>query len=152
MKTLQKYQDPLFDVMPNSFSNILDQFFNDTVATRGQMNSFSPKVDTYETEKSYDIEAALPGMKQEEIKVSFDGGMLTISGERKFEKETNGRHYHRVESSYGEFHRSFQLPNAADPGKIDASFDNGVLHIHVPKNGHQPSQHQIPIRRSATGK
>ena len=138
--------------MPNSVSNILNRFFNDTMATRGQMNSFSPKADTYETEKSDDIEAALPGMKQEEIKVSCDGGMLTIAGERKFEKETNGRHYHRVESSYGEFQRSFQLPNAADPGKIDAFFCNGVLHIHAPKNGHQPSQHQTPIRRSATGK
>ena len=86
MITLQEYQEPLFDVMPNSFSNILDRFFDDTMTTRGQVNSFSTKVDTYETEKSYDIEASLPGMKQEEIKVSFDGGMLTIAGERKFKK------------------------------------------------------------------
>ena len=57
-----------------------------------------------------------------------------------------------MESSYGEFQRSFQLPNAADPGKIDASFDNAVLNIHVPKNGHQTSQHQIPIHRSVTDK
>jgi HSP20 family protein len=152
MTTLQKNQDPLFDMMPATFSNMFERFFNDSLMTRNQLTAFSPKVDTYETGKSYDIEAALPGLKLEDVKVNFDQGMLTISGERKFEKETNGRQYHRVESSYGSFMRSFQLPNAADPGKIDASFDNGVLHIHVPKNGHQPSQHQIPIHAGHNGK
>ncbi|MBD2721090.1 Hsp20/alpha crystallin family protein [Hymenobacter sp. BT189] len=138
-------------MMPATFSTMLDRFFNDTMMTRSQLTAFSPKVDTYETEKSYDIEAALPGLKQEDIKVNFDQGCLTISGERKFEKETDGRQYHRVESSYGSFTRSFQLPGAADPGKIDASFDNGVLHIHVPKNGHKPTQHQIPIHAGHNG-
>ena len=151
MKTLQKYQDPFFDMMPATFGNMFERMFNDSMTTRNQLTAFSPKVDTYETDKSYDIEAALPGLKQDDIQVKFDQGRLTISGERKFEKETNGRAYHRVESSYGSFMRSFQLPNAADPGKIDASFDNGVLHIHVPKNGHQTSQHQIPIHAGHDG-
>ncbi|GAB3242396.1 hypothetical protein GCM10027346_38610 [Hymenobacter seoulensis] len=149
---IQKYQDPFTDVMPSSFSTLLDRFFNDTVATRGQWNTFSPTVDTYETDKGYDIEAALPGLKQEDVQVSFEQGRLTISGERKFKNERNERKYHVVETSYGSFQRSFQLPNAADPGKIDATFDNGVLHVHVPKGGHQPTQHQIPIRSGQNGK
>lgn len=143
---IQKYKDPFLDVMPQSFSTLLDRFFHDTVATRGQVSSFSPKVDTYETEKGYDIEAALPGLKPEQIHVNFEDGRLTISGERKLENERKERNYHVMESSYGSFQRTFQLPTTTDPGKIDASFDNGVLHVHVPKNGQQPSQHQIPIR------
>ena len=152
MMTVQKYQDPLLDIMPTRFSTMLDRFFDNTMATsREQWTSFTPKVDTYETEKGYDIEAALPGIKPEDIKVSFEKDRLTISGERKFENERNERHYHVVESSYGSFQRSFLLPNAADPDKIDASFDNGVLHVHVPKDGHKNMQHQIPVKAAATG-
>ncbi|SHJ81528.1 HSP20 family protein [Hymenobacter daecheongensis DSM 21074] len=147
---IQKYQDPFFDVMPSSFSTMLDRFFNDTVTTRGQWTSFSPKVDAYETDQSYDIEAALPGLKQDDVKVSFDQGRLTISGERKFDKERTERQYHVVESSYGSFTRTFQLPTVAEPGKIEASFDNGVLHVHVPKGQQQPSQHQIPVRSGSS--
>lgn len=146
---IQKYQDPFLKAMPHSFSTMLDHFFNESAGGRGQLSSFSPKVDTYETETSYDIEAALPGISQEDVKVNFDQGRLTISGERKFEQERHDRRYHMMESSYGSFYRSFQLPQAADPSKIDASFDNGVLHVHVPKDG-RVAQHQIPVRSSQT--
>jgi len=72
-------------MLPATFNNMLDRFFNDSLTARNQPSAFSPKVDTYETNKSYDIEVALPGMKQDGIKVNFDQGMLTISGERTFE-------------------------------------------------------------------
>ena len=139
------------DMLPATFNNMFDRFFNDSLTARNQLTAFWPKVDTYETDKSCDIEAALPGMKQDGIKVNLDQGMPTISGERTFEKETKGRQYHRVESSYGSFMRSFQLPNAAEPGKINASFNSGVLHTQVPKNGHKPMQHQIPIHNGHNG-
>ena len=152
MMHVQKYQDPLLDIVTPRFSSMLDRLFDNSLASnREQWTSFTPKVDTYETDKGYDIEAALPGIKPEDIKVNFEKDRLTISGERKFENERNERQYHVVESSYGSFQRSFLLPNAADPEKIDASFDNGVLHVHVPKDGHKNVQHQIPVKGKYNG-
>ncbi|MDB5267530.1 MAG: Hsp20/alpha crystallin family protein [Hymenobacter sp.] len=145
MSNIQKSQDSFFDVMPARFSTLLDRFFDDNMPMRGQMNRFFPKVDTYETDSSYDIDAALPGMKEEDINVSLDQGRLTIAGERKFENERNDRRYHVIESSYGSFMRTFQLPDAADAAKIDASFHNGVLHVHVPKGAPKTTQQRIPV-------
>ncbi|GAB3847177.1 Hsp20/alpha crystallin family protein [Hymenobacter terrigena] len=147
MSNIQKYQDSFFDVMPARFSTLLDRFFDDNMPMRGQgqMSRFFPKVDTYETDTSYDIDAALPGMKEEDINVSLDQGRLTISGERKFENERNDRRYHVIESSYGSFMRTFQLPDAAEASKIDASFHNGVLHVHVPKGAPKTTQQRIPV-------
>jgi HSP20 family protein len=143
---IQKYQDSFSDMMPSSFSSMLDRFFTDSLATRGRVNSFSPQVDAYETEQGYQIEAALPGMKREDIKVDFHQGRLTISGERHFQNEQNQRRYHMVESSYGSFQRTFQLPDTVDPSNIEASFENGVLHIMVPKDQQKTMRHQIQVR------
>ncbi|OUJ76118.1 Hsp20/alpha crystallin family protein [Hymenobacter crusticola] len=145
---IQKYQDSFSDVMPGSFSSMLDRFFNDSLASRGRVASFSPQIDAYETERGYEIEAALPGMKREDIKVDFHQGRLTIAGERQFRNDQNQRRYHVVESSYGSFSRSFQLPDTVDPSKIEASFEDGVLHITVPKDEHKTMRHQIQVRGS----
>jgi HSP20 family protein len=131
---IQKYQDSFSDLASSSFSTMLDRFFNDSMAARGRVNSFSPHVDAYETDKSYELEAALPGLKREDIKVDFHQGRLTIAGERTFRNEQSERRYHLVESSYGSFHRSFQLPDTVDASRIQASFENGMLHISVPKD------------------
>ena len=125
---------------------MLDRFFNDSLAARGRMSSFSPHVDAYETEKSYEIEAALPGMKREDIKVDFHQGRLTITGERQFRNEQNQRRYHLVESSFGSFQRSFQLPDTVDAGSIQASFEDGVLRVSVPKDEQKTMRHQIQIQ------
>ncbi|WP_345227523.1 Hsp20/alpha crystallin family protein [Hymenobacter koreensis] len=146
---IQKFQDSFSDMMPSSsFSTMLDRFFNDSLASRGRVNSFSPHVDAYETEKSYEIEAALPGIKRDNVKVDFHQGRLTISGERKFDNERNNRNYHVVESSYGSFQRSFQLPDTVDPSRIEASFEDGVLRVTVPKDEQKTMRHQIQIRGS----
>ncbi|MCB2406364.1 Hsp20/alpha crystallin family protein [Hymenobacter lucidus] len=143
---IQKFQDNLSDMMPASFSSMLDRFFNDSLASRGRLSSFSPQVDAYETERGYEIEAALPGMKTEDIKLDFQQGRLTISGERRFQNEQNERRYHVVESSFGSFHRSFQLPDIVDPQKIEARFEQGVLRITVPKDEQKTMRHQIEIK------
>ncbi|WP_324674297.1 Hsp20/alpha crystallin family protein [Hymenobacter sp. GOD-10R] len=145
---IQKYQDSFSDMMPGSFSSMLDRFFSDSLASRGRVASFSPQVDAYETEKGYEIEAALPGLKREDIKVDFHQGRLTIAGERQFRNEQNQRRYHVVESSYGSFSRSFQLPDTVDPSKIEASFEDGVLHVTVPKDEKKTMRHQIQVRGS----
>jgi len=143
---IQRYQESFGDVASTSFSTMLDRFFNDSLASRGRVSSFSPQVDAYETEKSYEIEAALPGLKREDIKVDFHQGRLTITGERNFRNEQNDRRYHVVESSYGTFHRSFQLPDTVDAGRIEAHFEDGVLHVSVPKDEQKTKRHQIEVR------
>lgn len=148
---IQKYQDPFFDSMPGSFSSMLDRFFNDSMASRGRVNSFSPQVDAYETEQGYEIDVALPGMKREDIKVDFHQGRLTISGERHFRNDRNDRRYHLVESSYGSFQRSFQLPDTVNPSKIEASFEDGILRVHVPKDEQKTMRHQIEVRGGQNG-
>lgn len=93
-----------------------------------------PAVDIAETENEYLIKADLPEMKKEEVKVTFEEGVLTIAGERKSEKEEKNRKFHRIEREYGRFLRSFTLPENAEPSKIAAEFKDGVLHLRVPKN------------------
>ncbi|PJJ52898.1 Hsp20/alpha crystallin family protein [Hymenobacter chitinivorans] len=143
---IQKYQDSFSDLASSSFSTMLDRFFNDSLAARGRVNSFSPHVDAYETEKSYEIEAALPGLKREDIKVDFHQGRLTIAGERHFRNEQNQRRYHVVESSFGSFSRSFQLPDTVDASGIQAAFEDGVLRVSVPKDEQKTRRHQIEVR------
>ena len=94
---------------------------------------WAPLVDITEDEKEYVVKAELPGLKKEEVKVSVEGGVMTISGERKVEKEEKTKKYHRVERAYGKFERSFTLPDKADGTKITADFKEGVLQVHLPK-------------------
>ncbi|QNH62423.1 Hsp20/alpha crystallin family protein [Hymenobacter sediminicola] len=145
---IQKYQDSFSDPSSSSFSSMLDRFFSDSLASRGRVSSFSPHIDAYETENSYEVEAALPGLKREDIKVDFHQGRLTISGERTFRNEQSQRRYHVVESSYGSFNRSLQLPDMVDASRIEASFEDGVLRVSVPKDEQKTRRHQIEVRGS----
>ena len=94
---------------------------------------WSPSVDISETDKEYLIRAALPAVKKEDVTVTYEDGMLTLSGERHKEEEHEGEKFHRVESFYGNFSRSFELPDAIDAEAISAEAKDGVLTIHVPK-------------------
>jgi HSP20 family protein len=92
-----------------------------------------PRVDVVEQEKEYQIDVELPGMKKDEIKVSVEDRVLSISGERKSEKEEKGKKYQRIERSYGTFMRSFTLPEDASGEKLHADFQEGILKVHIPK-------------------
>jgi HSP20 family protein len=92
-----------------------------------------PPVDIHEEKDRIVITAELPGFRENEISITTENGMLSVSGERKFEKEENGKNYHRVERSYGRFARSFSLPNNVDREKIQAKFENGLLQVELPK-------------------
>jgi HSP20 family protein len=95
---------------------------------------WAPLVDIVEEEKEYLIKAELPEMKKEEVKVTVEKRVLSLSGERKYEKEEKGKKYHRVERAYGSFLRSFTLPEDADGGKVTAEYKDGVLKVHIPKS------------------
>ena len=88
---------------------------------------WAPLVDISEDDKEYLIKAELPEVKKEDVKVTAEEGTLTITGERKFEKEEKGKKYHRVERSYGSFVRNFSFPDDASPAKVSAEFKDGVL-------------------------
>src|SRR5712671_1718377 len=95
---------------------------------------WAPLVDISEDDKEYLIKAELPEVKKENVKVTAEEGTLTITGERKFEKEEKGKRYHRVERAYGSFGRSFSFPDDASPGKVTADFKDGVLTVHLAKD------------------
>lgn len=94
---------------------------------------FAPPVDVHEDAEALTLRAELPGIKREDIDVAIDGNVLTLKGERKLEKEENGRRYHRIERSFGSFVRQFQLPSNVDSTAVDANLSEGVLTLKLPK-------------------
>ena len=98
------------------------------------MTNWLPPVDIEENDREYILKAELPGIKKEEVKLTVEGGTLSISGERKAEKEEKDKKYHRMERSCGAFQRSFTLPEGALAEKISAEFKDGVLLVHLPKD------------------
>lgn len=119
--------------------NRLSSFFGRTpVRGLGEesmtVSEWTPLVDITEDEKEYLIKAELPEVKKEDVKVTVENGVLTITGERKFEKEEKDKKYHRIERAYGSFMRSFTLPDAAPGDKVSAEFKDGVLKVHLPKS------------------
>jgi HSP20 family protein len=99
----------------------------------GKVFDWRPSVDISETKKDYLIKAELPEVEREDVHVSVENGLLTISGERNYEKEEDTETQHRVESMYGRFSRSFTLPTDADDMNISAKSKNGILKVRIPK-------------------
>ena len=110
---------------------------------------WAPLVDISEDDKEYLIKAELPEVKREDVKVTAEEGTLTITGERKFEKEEKGKKYHRVERSYGSFVRNFSFPDDASPAKVSAEFKDGVLSVHLAKTEKaKPQQIEVKVANS----
>jgi len=93
---------------------------------------WSPEVDISEDDHGYLLKADLPEMKKDDVRVTVEDGILCVSGERKIEKEDQKRKFHRTERSFGNFRRSFTLPEDADSKKVTADFRDGVLKVHLP--------------------
>ena len=133
------------DYRPTSFRSMVDRFFNDEFQG-GSLPSFTPKVDIAENDKQYEVQLHVPGMKKDEIKIDLNEDRLTISGERKFENENKEKNFHSVESYYGTFSRSFNLPDTINRDKVDASYQDGVLTIVLPKDEKKTARKQIAIK------
>jgi HSP20 family protein len=117
-----------FGGFPNRMSNRMgnDEVRSLTVA------DWSPEVDISEDDHGYLLKAELPEIKKDDVRVTVEDGILCVSGERKIEKEDQKRKFHRIERSYGNFRRSFTLPEDADSKKVTAEFRDGVLKVHLP--------------------
>ncbi len=129
---LIKYNRPNADLLSRSFSDFVDEFFNNTPAFR--RDAFMPSVDISEDETGFDIQVSLPGMKKKDIKVDLDNSRLTISGERKLEKEDEKKNYYRMETAYGTFSRTFHLPDNVDEKSIKATYEDGILNVSIKKD------------------
>lgn len=133
--SLVRYNAALNDFVPTSFGNLIDRFFNESVSRAGgSAYSFVPRVDIVEEEKAFQIHVAVPGVNKEDFKLDVNDNLLTISGERKFQKEKKENNFHSIETQYGTFSRSFSLPENVDVNNIAAKYNNGILEITVPKD------------------
>jgi len=144
---LVKRYEPFNDIR-KSF-DLVNAIMNSVAQTSSQeqeVMSFNPKVNTREGKEAYHIEVELPGIKKEEVEVKVDGNVLTISGERNLRNEVQEEDYHKVESHYGKFSRSFTLPERVDVGKIHAESDNGLLEVVIPKLHIDTSSKKIEIK------
>ncbi len=131
---------------PVNFRSFVDRFFQDDLYNGGNEHSFSPKVDISETDQQFEIDFYVPGIAKDQINIDLNDGKLTVSGERKLEKEIEGKNYRSVESNYGSFTRSFQLPDNIDQENVSATFENGVLQVVVPKDEKKIAKRSIAIK------
>lgn len=108
---------------------------------------WSPTVDIGESDQEYVIKAELPDVKKDDIKVNILDGMLSITGERRVEKEENKMKYHRLERAYGRFQRTFTLPEETDTDNISSEYKEGILTVHMPKNPSlKPTSHRVSVQ------
>jgi HSP20 family protein len=131
------WTDPFRDVvtlqdrMEQIFGNFLDR--GSSGEERLGTGVWTPAVDIYETKDAVCVRAELPGVDKDAVSVEVKDGVLALRGERKFEKEVKEENYHRVERSYGTFHRSFSLPSSVDGERVTARMKDGVLEVTLPK-------------------
>jgi HSP20 family protein len=128
--------DDVFARMPSLFGRWPHTFdFNGKRAL-----DWAPSVDISETDTEYLVRAELPAVKKEDVHITVDDGMLTISGERRQKTEEKKEKIHRVETVYGKFSRSFSLPDNVDPASIRAESKDGVITVHVAKTKVEPKK------------
>jgi HSP20 family protein len=120
----------LQDEMTRLFTGVVPPSFKREEMLNG---AWAPNVDIYENKDNLVLEAELPGMNRENFDLLIENNVITLKGERKFEKKAEGDNYHRVERSYGAFTRSFTLPQTVSAEGAKAEFKNGMLHVMLPK-------------------
>lgn len=132
----------------NMWNRFLENDYESNLPTVFRRAAFPP-VNVAETEKNWTVSVELPGLSEKDIQVQILGQQLMISGERKWEEEKKGKEYHRVESQYGAFQRSIQLPENTklDPDAVAATYKKGILEVTLPKVEPTPAA-KIPVKAS----
>src|SRR5271165_5165319 len=133
----------------NPLQDQLSRLFNEAFERSGEdsnLTPWAPAVDIYETEQELVVKADLPDVRPEDLDIRVENNILTIRGERKFEKKVNESNYLRVERAYGSFTRSFSLANTVNSEAIKADYKNGVLSLSIPKREEaKPKQIKINV-------
>ena len=131
----------------------INRLFNeafDRTSDEADLTTWAPAVDIYETAHELVVKADIPEIKPEELDIRVENNILTIRGERKFEKKVNEDNYLRVERSYGSFSRSFSLANTVNTEAIKADYKNGVLTLSIPKREEaKPKQIKVNVEAAA---
>jgi HSP20 family protein len=144
-------EDPFY-AMQRDMDRFVEDFFGSRfgLAPFGrlaeQFGTFSPQVDVTESDQEIKVSAELPGLDEKDIEVSLGRGMLTISGEKKAEKEDKGENYYRMERSYGSFRRTIPLPSEVEADQVEATFKKGVLTITLPKTAEAQTRQRIAVK------
>lgn len=141
-REMRSLQDEVNRLFASSFNR------NDNELMRGAWN---PSVDIFENKDQLVLEAELPGMNPEDVNISIENNILTIHGERKFEKKDEGDNFHRVERSYGSFTRSFTLPPTVSSENANAEFENGILRLTLAKR-EEAKPRRIEIKANSEAK
>jgi HSP20 family protein len=135
--------------LQDQINRLFDGTF-DRSPEEGNLTTWAPAVDIFETEHNLVVKADLPDVKPEELDIRVENNILTICGERKFEKKVNENNYLRVERSYGSFSRSFSLSNTMNTESIQAEYKNGVLTLNIPKREEaKPKQIKVHVEAPA---
>jgi HSP20 family protein len=121
-----------------TLQNEMNRLFNTVFdapspSNAGALRRWMPAMDLVETGDHFVLRADLPGLGEDDVKLEFEDGNLTLSGERKSEHESKGEGYYRIERAFGQFSRTLTLPKGVDPEAVNASFDRGVLEVRIPK-------------------
>jgi HSP20 family protein len=132
-------RSPFFEL--NSLQDRVNQLFNQTFGGFENFGfeqpltseNFLPPVDIFEDEHNINLQAEIPGVKQEDLNITLENNVLTITGERKFQHEEKKENFHRMERRFGKFTRSFTLPASVNAENVIANFENGLLNITLPK-------------------
>jgi HSP20 family protein len=147
-EALHREIDRLFDDFGRGFSPFRRSLFEIEPFWRGERSwAVAPAVDIVDKPKAYEITVELPGLDEKNVEVKLSNGTLTITGEKKEEKEEKKKDFYLSERRYGSFQRSFTLPPGVDPDKIEASFKNGVLTVVMPKTAEaQKAEKKITVQ------
>jgi len=144
--------DPTYDLtrsmsdMVEHFFRRFDEDFGGPLFRREFGMARLPQVDLAETDREVTVTADLPGLEEKDIQVSLEDDVLILRGERRHELEEKKKHYHRVERTYGSFHRAIALPEGIDRDNVKATFKKGVLHVTIGKRPDaKPSRRHIPV-------
>jgi HSP20 family protein len=121
--------------LQNEMNRLFNTVFDTPVPGNGgtAMRRWVPSMDLVETDDHFVLRADLPGMGEDDVKIEFEDGTLTVSGERKAEHESQNEGYYRVERAFGAFSRTLTLPKGIDAERVTAGFDRGVLEVRIPK-------------------
>jgi HSP20 family protein len=147
MTTLARWA-PETDLIRGRFDRLFNEMLQDVwgaPSPGGVGRPWAPAVDVKESEEALIFQVELPGLTKDDVEITIENNVLTLAGERKFEQEAKGENYHRLERAYGTFSRSFTLPTGVQTDKVDASFEHGVLILHLPKQ-EESKPRKISIR------
>jgi HSP20 family protein len=135
----------------NTLQDRVNRLFHDSFSNQGQdeslaTSSFAPAVDVCEDEHNITLKIEVPGIDEKDIDVRIENNVLTVQGERKFEKEEKEENYRRIERQYGSFTRTFTLPSTVDTESVSANYEKGVLKVQLAKKAEaKPKQIRVNV-------